>query len=77
MFVVAKEAMVEKESTFDPDAAVAPPKSDILQARSQEKRKFQLQALREKFGVSPEEPVLHIASDLYRRHVGKKFYGNA
>jgi hypothetical protein len=73
-----KEALEETESVFDPDLnTVAPPKSDILQARAAEKRKHQLMALREKFGVPADEPVLHVAGDLFRRHRGKKFYGNA
>ena len=60
---------------LDPDET-APPKHDILQRRAAEKRKQQLATLREKFGVSAEEAVLHIAGDVFRRRLGKKYYGN-
>ncbi len=60
---------------LDPDE-VAPPKQDILQLRAVEKRKQQVLTLREKFGVSADEVVLHIAGDVFRRRLGKKYYGN-
>jgi hypothetical protein len=37
------------------------------QTTAAEKRKHQLAALREKFGVPSDEPVLHVAGDLFRR----------
>ncbi len=55
---------------------IIPPKQDILQLRASEKRRQLLATLRDKFGVSPDEAVLHVAGDVYRRHLGKKFYGN-
>ena len=58
------------------DQGAGPGKSDILAIRAVEKRKQQLASLQEKFGVSPDEGVLHIASDIYRRRMGRKYYGN-
>jgi CRP-like cAMP-binding protein len=60
---------------LDPDE-VAPPKQDILLLRDVEKRKQQVMTLREKFGVPADEAVLHIAGDVFRRRMGKKYYGN-
>ena len=56
------------DSSTNPDA--------MLARRAAEKRKQMLFALRDKFRVSPDEAVLHIAGDVYRKRKGKKFYGN-
>ena len=79
-----KQAVSEADTSFgevlesaglDPDAEAPSNRTDLLQARAIEKRKQQVALLRDKFGVA-SEPVLNITGDVFRRRMGKKFYGN-